>query len=125
MKTLYLDLPMGAAGDMLSAALYELLDETQKKLFLEELNNAGIPGVLVAAEKVVKCGITGTHFKVTVNGVEEHVHDHHHEEEPDHKHEHEHKHEYEHSHEHEHHHHDEHHHHSSMADIEQLIASLK
>ena len=30
MKTLYLDLPMGAAGDMLSAALYELLSDDEK-----------------------------------------------------------------------------------------------
>ena len=30
MKTLYLDLPMGAAGDMLSAALYELLNNEEK-----------------------------------------------------------------------------------------------
>ncbi|MBR2288641.1 MAG: DUF111 family protein, partial [Clostridia bacterium] len=28
MKTLYLECNMGAAGDMLTAALYELLDET-------------------------------------------------------------------------------------------------
>ena len=113
MKTLYLDLPMGAAGDMLSAALYELLSEDEKKVFLEEINKAGIPGVEVTAESSVKCGITGTHFKVTVEGEEEEsqdVHEHHHEEH-DHHHD-------EHSHEHEHHHH---HHHSSMADIEGII----
>ena len=105
MKTIYLDLPMGAAGDMLSAALFELLNEEEKTAFLEEINGAGIPGVEVCAEPSVKCGITGTHFKVVVDGQEEESHDHHH-------------HEHEHDHEH-------HHHHSSMADIENIINSLK
>lgn len=110
MKTLYLDLPMGAAGDMLSAALFELLNEEEKKSFLTEINEAGIPGVLVMPEPSVKCGITGTHFKVTVDGVEEGGFDklNHHE----------------HHHDHEHHEHA-HHHHSSMSDIENIINSLK
>ena len=108
MKTLYLDLPMGAAGDMLSAALFELLNEEEKTAFLKEINQAGIPGVEVCAEPSVKCGITGTHFKVVVDGQEEESHDHHHE----------------HHHDHDHHDH-EHHHHSSMSDIENIINSLK
>ncbi|MCR5082639.1 MAG: LarC family nickel insertion protein, partial [Parasporobacterium sp.] len=43
MKTLYLDLGMGAAGDMLSAALLELIDD--KEAFIKEMNNIGIPHV--------------------------------------------------------------------------------
>ena len=150
MKTLFLDLPMGAAGDMLSAALYELLNDEEKRSFIEEINAAGIPNVKIAAEKSVKCGITGTHFSVTVDGLEEgseehdheeheHTHEYTHEDEHHHhEHEHHHDHHHEHSHEHEHHHdhdaqdeshdHDHsahHHHHSSMAEIETITNTLK
>lgn len=77
MKTLYLDCGMGAAGDMLTAALLELLPD--KAGFVEELNVLGIPGVQFTAEKCEKCGITGTHMKVTVHGEEEESgHRHHH-----------------------------------------------
>ena len=124
MKTIYLDLPMGAAGDMLSAALFELLNQEEKTAFLKEINQAGIPGVEVCAEPSVKCGITGTHFKVVVDGQEEESHEHHHDHEHEHDHDHEHHHEEEHHHEHEQEHHH-HHHHSSMADIENIINSLK
>ena len=124
MQTLYLDLPMGAAGDMLSAALFELLSDEERKSFIEEINQAGIPGVTVTAEKSVKCGITGTHFKVLVEGEEEGVFDELNHHEHSHEHEHHHEHEHEHAHEHEHS-HEGHHHHSSMAEIEKIIKSLK
>lgn len=75
-KTLYLDCGMGAAGDMLAAALWELLPEGDA--FLEEVNALGIPGVCIKRETAVKCGITGTHISVTVNGEEEESHDHEH-----------------------------------------------
>lgn len=45
MKTLYLDCGMGAAGDMLAAALLELLPDGDA--FLEEVNTLGIPGVRI------------------------------------------------------------------------------
>lgn len=121
MKTLYLECGMGAAGDMLTAALLELVDD--KQLFIDRINALGIPGVHVEAEPAVKCGITGTHMKVTVNGEEEESldeHDHHHGNEH-HDHADGHSHEHAHEHEHEHHHH---HHHASVADIEMLIDSL-
>ena len=69
MKTLYLDCGMGAAGDMLTAALLELLPD--RDAFVEELNALGIPGVGFSAEKCEKCGILGTHMAVTVHGEEE------------------------------------------------------
>lgn len=69
MKILYLDCNMGAAGDMLSSALYELIDD--KTEFLEKINSIGLKGVTVSAENSVKCGISGTHLKVEINGAEE------------------------------------------------------
>ena len=69
MRTLYLDCGMGAAGDMLMAALLELADD--KAAFLEKMNGLGLPGVAVSAAPAVKCGITGTHVAVTVHGEEE------------------------------------------------------
>ena len=78
MKTLYIDCGMGAAGDMLTAALLELLPDREG--FLRKLNGLGIPGVRFIAEKSVKCGIKGTHIRVAVHGEEEteHMHEHHH-----------------------------------------------
>ena len=70
---------MGAAGDMLTAALLELMPD--RDAFVAELNALGIPGVVLSAEKREKCGITGTHIGVTVHGEEEsadHPHHHHH-----------------------------------------------
>lgn len=77
MKALYLDCQMGAAGDMLGAALLELCPD--KEEMLRRLNALGLPGVRYQAEKSVKCGILGTHLSVTVDGEEEgeHHHDHH------------------------------------------------
>ena len=132
MKTLYLECTMGAAGDMLTAALLELTEDRQA--FIDKMNALGLPGVTVAAEPAVKCGITGTHMKVTVNGAEEesedvydgHHHDHHHDHDHGHEHHHDHDHEHHHDHDHDHHHdHEHHHHHASVADIEALIDGLK
>ena len=134
MKTLYLECTMGAAGDMLTAALLELTEDRQA--FIDKMNALGLPGVTVAAEPAVKCGITGTHMKVTVNGAEEesedvhdgHHHDHHHDHDHGHEHHHDHDHDHHHDHDHEHHHdhdHEHHHHHASVADIEALIDGLK
>ena len=76
MRTIYLDCGMGAAGDMLTAALLELMPN--QDAFVEELNGLGIPGIRFTAEKCEKCGIFGTHMKVTVHDEEEDGHHHHH-----------------------------------------------
>jgi len=127
MKVLYIDCSMGAAGDMLTAALFELLPKEERASFLEKLNSRGIPGVKYEAEPSVKCGITGTHMSVLVNGEEEgcgcehHLeHEHEHDHEHGHEHEHHHDHDHEHTHEHEHE-HGHAHHHSSMHDIEHIV----
>ena len=95
MRTLYLDCGMGAAGDMLAAALLELLPDRES--FLQRLRQLGLPGVTVSAEPSVKCGITGTHFTVQVQEQEEdeHLHDHH-----------------------------QHHHHSDLQEIRAIVSGL-
>lgn len=92
MKTAYIDCNMGAAGDMLTAALLELLPENERDEFVEEFNKLDIPGVEMSISPSVKCGITGTHVTIKVNGQEEdeHMHDHHHDHEHSHTHEHQH-----------------------------------
>lgn len=117
MKTLYLECKMGAAGDMLMAALYELLSEEQKKIFLDAMNGLGLPGVEVAPVAARTGGVAGTHMRVTVQGQEEHEHHHGH----DHGgHEHDHHHEDHHHDGHEHH----HHHHATPGRIGELIDGL-
>ena len=154
MKTLYIECAMGAAGDMLTAALLELMPD--KEAALAKLNAMGIPGVAFEAEPSAKCGITGTHMRVLIHGEEEesvpcgHTHAHHHEHDHAHEHHHDHAHERHHEHEHHahthehahvqedahchdsdahdhahHHEHDAHHHaHHGMVEIRRLIAEL-
>lgn len=109
MKTLYLELNMGAAGDMLNAALYELLDDPGKASYIDKMNSLGLNGVTVTAKKTSKCGITGTHMEVCIDGMEEAGHDHHHDHDHDHQHDH---------------HHEHHHEHNTMDSISHVIESM-
>lgn len=100
MKQLYLDLGMGAAGDMLTAALLELCPH--KDGIIKKLNSLNIPGVHYEREIMKKSGICGTHMHVIVNGSEEEC-----------------------GHEHEEGHHEHsHHHHISMSDIGEIVSKL-
>lgn len=100
MKQLYLDLGMGAAGDMLTAALLELCPN--KDGIIKKLNSLNIPGVHYEREIMKKSGICGTHMHVIVNGSEEEC-----------------------GHEHEEGHHEHsHHHHISMSDIGEIVSKL-
>ncbi len=99
MNILYLDCGMGAAGDMLTAALLELFPQPEE--MVKELNALGVPGVRYAQEQTQKCGITGTHIHVYVGDTEEGAPEHHH-----------------HSHQH-------HHTHSSMEQLEHWIFHLQ
>ena len=127
MKILYLDCRMGVAGDMLMAALLELLPEGERQGFIDKLNGLGIPGVHAAMQCTAKCGVMGTHVAVTVHGEDEedfhhHEHEHSHNEHNHPHHEHEHGHS---EHDHPHHEHGHgHHHHASLADIAAVIDGL-
>ncbi len=108
MKTLYLECGMGAAGDMLTAALLELMPDPDG--VVAELNALGIPAVKFSREHMTKCGIGGTHVTVTVHGAEETEemlchHEHEHSEAAHHQHEHS----------------GAAHHHSSLHDIEHIV----
>ena len=122
MKTLFFECKMGAAGDMLAAALLELHPEPEK--IIKQLNKIGLPNVEFKLEPSIKCGISGKHFSVRVGGHEEQSCDIHHDHE---NHCHHHDHCSEHSHEfcsekEEHHHDHEHHHeHHGLHDIEHLV----
>ena len=100
-KILYLECETGAAGDMLMGALYSLLTEEQKVLFLEKLN-AISEDVRVCPQEICKQGIGGIHMKVEINGTEEGTEVHHHHEHDHHEEEHGHTHDHEHHHAHEH-----------------------
>lgn len=122
MKILYFECNTGAAGDMLMGALLEL--HPNRDDFLKRLNNAGIPGVHIYAEPSEKCGILGTHMRISINGKEELVNTPHSHE---HTHSHEHENVFEHSHHHAHEHSHDHHHkhsHTSLSDTHKLINSL-
>ena len=112
---------MGAAGDMLMAALFEITENPDE--ILSKLNTLEPGEVKVRKEPNIKCGIQGTHVIVEVHETEEISadtditdHDHHHTHEYEHPHEydhHEHSHEHDdqehehvHSHDHEHHEHE-------------------
>lgn len=124
MKTLYIECNMGAAGDMLMAALLEL--HPAPEAVLERLNQMGLPGVQIKREPAEKCGIQGTHISVRIHGEAEESedvpHGHGAHSAPGDGHEHIHRH----VHHHEHEHHPAHSHaHASMEHISHLLSHLQ
>lgn len=132
MKTLFIECNMGAAGDMLMAALYELLEDRQA--FLDAMNALGLPGVRVEAQAAATCGIAGTHMTVAVHGQEEtggsvpaeapHPHVHSHGEAHGHDHDYHHHHDHDHDHPHDHGEGHHHHHHATPGHIGELLDGL-
>lgn len=116
---LYLECSMGASGDMLMAALSELLPD--KAVFINKMNALGIPGLKLIIEPSEKCGIKGSHARVFIGGEEESVEDFD-PSEGGHHHEHEHAHHQ--GHEHAEHEHERKHSHYGYADISALIEKL-
>lgn len=123
MKTLYLECNMGAAGDMLMAALLELLED--REAFLAQMRALGIPGLELQPLRESKCGIWGTRMQVRLFGQEEesvdaHGHGHHHDHGHDHVHDHDHEHhahaQYEHA--------PEAHHHATLEEVCGLIDAM-
>ena len=78
MKTLYLDLSMGVAGDMFSAALAQILEEESRQQFLHNIRSFSLPNLLVDFQKKEVGDISGLHYKVEINGEEEDSSKHHH-----------------------------------------------
>ncbi len=101
MRTLYLECGMGAAGDMICAALFELIDD--KRSFADKITSIFPDFISISFESAETCGILGTRMRVCIHGQEEHSHDTNHR--PHERNEH-------------------HHEHRSLADIEEIIDSL-
>ncbi len=81
MKTLFLECNMGAAGDMLMAALWELTED--KETALECIHSIDLPHTSISFDNTVTCGISCTKAHVVIAGEEEsynHIHNapHHH-----------------------------------------------
>ena len=130
MRIIYLDCSMGAAGDMLTAALLELHENPDT--VLATLNRVFAGRAVLSVRKDQKCGISGSHVTVTIDGAVEgeevHHTDAHHV--PEHEHECHHHHDHTHDvsaenpdlHTHPEHHH--HHHHTSITEVREFISSL-
>ena len=117
MKTLYLDLISGIAGDMFIAALLDL--GVDQRRFERELRKLKLEGYHLHIVRGEKSSIAGIKFDVHL------AHDHDHE----HEHDHEHGHEHGHSHSHQHHEHPEsehgHSHHSHSHEEQRNFAEIK
>ena len=133
MKTIYLDCSMGAAGDMLTAALLELHEHPET--VLDTLNRVFDGKAVLSVRKDQKCGISGSHVTVTIDGQVEgedqecpHGHGHAHSHDDNcprhHEHGHEHVHSADSADENDGFHIHQHHRHTSITEIREFISSL-
>ena len=76
MNTLFMECNMGIAGDMLMAALWELVEDKNKTL--DEIHSMGLPDTEIHFEEKITCGIHCTKAHVAIGGVEEGSDHHHH-----------------------------------------------
>lgn len=74
MKAVYFECSMGAAGDMLCAALLDTLDTPDA--FVEEFNALGLANVKMLLEHSEKRGVKGRHVRILIGDREEHEHSH-------------------------------------------------
>lgn len=65
MCTVYFDCERGAAGDMICAALFELIQD--KDSMLERLNKIGLPGTEFITQKIKRYGMEGLSMTVKIN----------------------------------------------------------
>jgi len=108
-RVLYLECASGAAGDMILGALLDAglpADELRRAL-----GSLGVDAELHIS-KVLRAGVTATHFRVAEKAVAAHAH---------HDHGHDHGHHHDHGHDHHHHHHHDHDGHRSLKEIAHLI----
>lgn len=68
--SIFLDMPMGASGDMMISTLYGLLDEKDKKAFIEKMNSL-FEKVRVEIKPFQDFGVSGYKAHVIVLGQEE------------------------------------------------------
>jgi len=130
MKTLYLDIFSGIAGDMFIAALLDLGVDAAK--FERELKKLKLGGYHLHIARGQKSAIAGVKFDVHLAHAHDHAHTHdghehshehgHHHDHPHHDHPHDHAHEHHHDHTHEEHHHEEQ---RNFAEIRKLISHSK
>ena len=69
MKTLYIECKMGAAGDMLMSALFELLSDEEQSKFINTINRLLGSDIQIDVENKKTCGICGSHIHVKVMGI--------------------------------------------------------
>ena len=127
-KTIYLECSMGAAGDMMLAALVDLMEEPEA--FIRELSDIFPEKITIKLLKRESCGVFGKGIEVFAGDREEEskdvfVHRHSHEHSHGHDYSHGHDHVHAHSHSHGHSHGSDHDHsHRTLGDVGGIIASL-